>query len=153
MVELTVDQILQAVRTHLAPRHAVTLATSHRDEPWAATAFYVARGLDLYVCQGKRARTLAHMLANPRTAVAVDDRRADAWLQGLGTASMVKTDEEGWARGALQQAAPEFTHHFTNSEYPVLMIRIDELTFADRSGGIYPRQHLLLQDGVWRFAA
>ena len=152
MATFTVDQILQAVRSHLAPRTVVTLATSHRDEPWAATAFYVARGHDLYVCQSKRARTLAHMLANPRTAFAVDDRRADAWLQGMGAASVIRGDEEAWARGALQHAAPEFTHHFTNSEYPVLIIRVDELTFVDRSGGIYPRQHLLLQDGVWRFA-
>lgn len=152
MVTFTVDQILQAVRAHLASRYVVTLATSHRDEPWAATAFYVARGLDLYICQGMRARTLAHMLANPRTGFAVDDRRADAWLQGLGAASVLRTGEDGWAREALQQAAPEFTHHFTNPEYPVLLIRVDELTFADRSGGIYPRQHLLLADGVWRFA-
>ena len=45
--------------------------------PWA---------IDLYVCQSKRARTLTHMLANPRTAFAVDDRRADVWLQGMGAA-------------------------------------------------------------------
>jgi len=123
--EFAVDQILQAVQAHLASRHVVTLATSYHDEPWAATAFYVARGLDLYVCQGKRARTLAHMLANPR---------------------------DGWAREALQRAAPEFAHHFTNPDYPVLIIRVDELTFADRSGGVYPRQHLVLADGVWRLA-
>lgn len=152
MVEFTVDQVLQAVRTHLASRHVVTLATSHRDEPWAATAFYVMRGLDLYVCQGKRARTLAHMMANPRTGFAVDDRRADAWLQGVGTAAVVRAGEEAWAREALQQVAPEFTHHFTNSEYPIVVIRIDELTFADRAGGIYPRQRVLLRDGEWRFA-
>ncbi len=150
--EFAVDQILQAVQAHLASRHVVTLATSYHDEPWAATAFYVARGLDLYVCQGKRARTLAHMLANPRTGFAVDDRRADAWLQGVGTAAVVRTAEDGWAREALQRAAPEFAHHFTNPDYPVLIIRVDELTFADRSGGVYPRQHLVLADGVWRLA-
>src|SRR5207247_6203804 len=73
--EFAVDQILQAVQAHLASRHVVTLATSYHDEPSAATAFYVARGLDLYVCQGERARPLAHMLSYPRTGFAVDDRR------------------------------------------------------------------------------
>src|SRR3989475_12920230 len=77
MATFTVDQILQAVRSHLAPRTVVTLATSHRDEPWAATAFYVARGHALYVCQRKRARTPAHTLAHPRPAIAVDAHRAD----------------------------------------------------------------------------
>lgn len=151
MGELSVTRVLEAVRGHLAARHVVTLATSHRDEPWAATAFYVPRGVDLVVCQGKRARTLAHMLANPRTAFAVDDRKAEAWLQGLGTASLVAAGEDGWAREQLQRVAPEFTRHFTNAEYPVLIIRVDELTFADRPNGIYPRQHLVIRDGEWRF--
>jgi uncharacterized protein YhbP (UPF0306 family) len=149
---VTVNQVLEAVRKHLTTRHVVTLATSHRDEPWAASAFYIAHDLDLYVCQGRRARTLAHMLANPRTAFAVDDRQADAWLQGLGTANVVRADEERRAREELRAVAPEFTHHFTNPDYPVLIIRVDELTFADRSGGIYPRQHLTLRDGVWEVA-
>lgn len=149
---ITVDRVLDAVRNHLAARHVVTLATSHRDEPWAASAFYVVHDLDLYVCQGRRARTLAHMLTNPRTAFAVDDRQAEAWLQGLGTASVVRADEERRAREELRTVAPEFTHHFTNPDYPVLIIRVDELTFADRSGDIYPRQHLLLRDGVWGVA-
>src|SRR5437660_9798827 len=80
--EFAVDQILQAVQAHLASRHVVTLATSYHDEPWAATAFYVARGLDLYVCQGKRAGTLAHMLANPRTECTVECRRGAARSRG-----------------------------------------------------------------------
>lgn len=150
--EFTVGEILDAVRRHLAPRHVVTLATSLHDEPWAATAFYVLWDVDLVVCQGKRARTLAHMLANPRTAFAVDDRKADAWLQGLGSASVLKGDDEARARNELQRVAPEFTRHFSNLEYPVLLIKIDEVAFVDRPGGIYPRQHLNLRDGEWRFA-
>jgi len=150
--EFTVGEILDAVRRHLAGRHVVTLATSLHDEPWAATAFYVPRGNDLIVCQGKRARTLAHMLANPRTSFAVDDRKADAWLQGLGTAAVIKGLDETRARDELKGVAPEFTRHFTNPEYPVLLIKIDEITFVDRPGGIYPRQHLELRDGEWRFA-
>ncbi len=150
--EFTVDQILGPVQRHLAARHVVTLATSHEDEPWAATAFYVARGLDVYICQGKRARTLAHLRINPRAAFAVDDRQADTWLQGVGTVNEVTGDDEQWAREQLRQAAPEFTRHFTNPEYPVLVIHADEVTFVDRGGGIYPRQHLVLRDGVWRFA-
>jgi uncharacterized protein YhbP (UPF0306 family) len=150
--EYTVGEILDAIRRHLAERHVVTLATSLNDEPWAATAFYVPWGLDLVVCQGKRARTLTHMIKNPRTAFAVDDRKADAWLQGIGAAALVKGDDETRARDELQRVAPEFTRHFTNLEYPVLLIKVDELTFADRPGGIYPRQHLELRDGEWRFA-
>lgn len=152
MDEFTVEQILDAVRKHLAARHVATLATSYRDEPWAATAFYVPRGVDLVVCQGKRARTLAHMMENPRTAFAVDDRKAEVWLQGIGTAGLLSGDEDAQARVALQNVAPEFIRHFTNPEYPTLIIRVDELTFADRPQGIYPRQHLVLRDGVWRFA-
>lgn len=149
-VEFSVPHILEAVRRHLAHRHVVTLATSLRNEPWAATAFYVPWDLDLVVCQGKRARTLAHMLENPRTAFAVDDRKADAWLQGLGKAALVKGDDEARARIELQRVAPEFIRHFSNLEYPVLLIKVDEVTFADRPGGIYPRQHLELRDGEWR---
>lgn len=151
MSEFTVNQILDAVRKHLAERHVTTLATSHRDAPWAATAFYVAWDLDLVVCQGKRARTLDHMLANPRTAFAVDDRKADAWLQGMGAAVVLAGDKDEKARTQLQRVAPEFTRHFTNPEYPTLLIKVDELTFVDRPNGIYPRQHLVLQDGAWRF--
>lgn len=146
------DQILGSAQRHLAARRVVTLATSHQDEPWAATAFYVARNLEVYVCQGKRARTLAHLRVNPRAAFAVDDRQADTWLQGVGTATEIHADDERWAREQLQQAAPEFTRHFINPEYPVLVIHVDEVTFVDRAGGIYPRQHLVLRDGVWRFA-
>ena len=143
--------ILDPAKRHLAARHVCTLATSHHDEPWAATCFYVPRGVDLVVCQGKRARTLAHMLANPRTAFAVDDRKAEAWLQGLGNALVLRGDEDGRARELLRRVAPEFTHHFTNPEYPVLLIKVDEFTFADRPNGIYPRQRLVMKNGEWRF--
>lgn len=150
--QLTVEQILDAARRHLASRHICTLATAHRDQPWAASSFYVARDLNIYVCQRKDARTLAHMLANPRAAFAVDDRKVEAWLQGLGTASVVMGDAETWARERLQHAAPEFARHFSNPEYPILLIQVDELTFVDRPGGIVPRKHLALADGEWRFA-
>lgn len=150
--EFTVNQVLDAVRRHLAERHVVTLATSLHDEPWAATAFFVPWGLDLVVCQGKRARTLAHMLVNPRTAFAIDDRKAEAWLQGAGMATALKGADDGRAREQLQRVAPEFIRHFTNPEYPTLVITVDELTFVDRPNGIYPRQHVVLRDGEWRFA-
>lgn len=149
--QFTVETILDAVRRHLASRHICTLATSHRDEPWAATSFYVVRDLDVYVCQRKDARTLAHMLANPRAALAVDDRKVEAWLQGLGTVSVVSGEGEGWARDQLPRVAPEFTRHFSNPEYPILLIRLDELTYADRPNGIVPRQHLILAGEEWGF--
>lgn len=152
MAEFSVEHVLDAVRRHLAARHICTLATSHHDQPWAATSFYVTRGLDVYVCQRKDARTLVHMLANPRTAFAVDDRKVEAWLQGLGLATVVTGDDEGWARVHLQRAAPEFARHFTNPDYPIVLLRADDLTFVDRPDGIVPRQHLVRSDGAWRFA-
>jgi len=148
----TVELILEAIQRHLTARHVCTLATSHEDTPWAATCFYVARGVDLFVCQGKTARTLANLLANPRGAFAVDDRQAEAWLQGLGLAARVGAQDDRWAREQLRNVAPEFTHHFENPEQPVLLLRVDELTFADRPNGIYPRQHVVLHDGRWEFA-
>ncbi len=151
MAEFTIEQILDAARRHLAARHICTLATSHHDQPWAATSFYVTRGLDVYVCQRRDARTLVHMLANPRTAFAVDDRRVEAWLQGMGDAAVVTGEDEAWARAQLQRAAPEFTRHFANPEYPIVLIRADDLTFVDRPNGIAPRQHLVCSDGAWRF--
>ena len=152
MVEqLTVEAVLAAISRHLATRHVCTLATSHGDVPWAATSFYVPRDVDLFVCQGKRARTLANMLANPRVGFAVDDRKAEAWLQGLGRAKLAGPEHDAWARAALQRVAPEFTRHFNNPEYPVLLIRGDELTFADRPNGI-PRKHVINQSGKWVFA-
>jgi len=152
MAEFSVEQILDAAQRHLAARHVCTLATSHHDQPWAATSFYVARGLDVYVCQRQDARTLEHMLANPRTALAVDDRKVEAWLQGLGSAAVVTGGDEAWARARLQQAAPEFSRHFTNPDYPIVLIRVDDLTFIDRPNGIAPRQRLIRGDGAWRFA-
>lgn len=149
---LTVEAVLEAIQRHLAARHVCTLATSYHDTPWAASSFYVPRGLDLFVCQGKTARTLANLLANPRGAFAVDDRQAEAWLQGLAIASRATSEDDRWARERLRQVAPEFTHHFNNPEQPVLLLRVDELTFADRPGGIYPRQHLALRDGRWGFS-
>ena len=150
--EVTVARVLKAARTHLAQRYVCTLATSHHDVPWAASAFYVARDLDVFTCQRKDARTLAQMLANPRTAFAVDDRRADAWFQGLGTARPATSEEEIWAREALEHAAPEFTRHFTNPEYPVLLIHVEEFTFVDRGAGITPRRRVLREGDRWRFA-
>jgi len=150
--ELTVERVLEAARGHLARRHVCTFATSHHDVPWAASAFYVARDLDIVTCQRQDARTLAQMLANPRTAFAVDDRKAEAWFQALGTAHPVTSDEDSWAREALQRAAPEFARHFTNLEYPVLLIRVEEFTFMDRFAGITPRRRLLREGGQWRFA-
>lgn len=150
--ELTVERVLEAARAHLAQRHVCTFATAHQDVPWAASAFYVARDLDIFTCQRKDARTLAQMLANPRTAFAVDDRRAEAWFQALGTARLVSAEEEAWARRALERAAPEFAGHFTNPEYPVLQVRVEEFTFADRGAGIIPRRRLRREGERWRFA-
>lgn len=153
MDEFTVSEILDAIRRHLQARHVVTLATSHRDEPWAATAFYVAQDLNVVTCQRKDARTLAQMLANPRTAFTIDDRKVEAWLQGSGNAATLAGADDAWAREALQKAVPEFSRHFTNMEFPTLVIRPDLFTFVDRPNGISPRQRLLLRDGEWRFAA
>ena len=153
MVEqLTVEAVLSAIGRHLAARHVCTLATSHGDVPWAATSFYVSREVNLFVCQGKRARTLANMRVNPRVAFAVDDRKAEAWLQGMGKAEPAGAEDEAWAREQLQRVAPEFTRHFNNPEYPVLLIRVDELTFADRPNGIHPRKHVINQNERWVFA-
>ena len=149
---LTVANVLEAARLHIARRHVCTFATSYRDVPWAASAFYVARDFDLFTCQRKDARTLLQMQANPRTAVAVDDGKAEAWFQGLGTARAAAADEEAWAREALQLAAPEFTRHFTNVEYPVLLVHVEEFTFVDRHAGIIPRRRLVREGDQWRFA-
>ena len=148
----TVEAVLAAISRHLAGRHVCTLATSHGDVPWAATSFYVSRDVDPFVCQGKRARTLANILYNPRVGFTVDDRKAEAWLQGLGRAEAAGPEDDAWARSALQRVAPEFTRHFNNPEYPVLLIRVDELTFADRPNGIHPRKHVINQNGKWVFA-
>jgi len=151
-VELDVETILSAAQGHLAQRHVCTFATSVDDVPWAASAFYVARALDVYTCQRKDARTLAQMLANPRVSFAVDDRKAEAWLQALGTARPARPEEDTWAREALRATAPEFTRHFANPDYPVLVVSVDEFTFIDRAAGIVPRQHLILSEVGWRFA-
>jgi len=149
---LTVPRVLEAAREHLARRHVCTFATSHHDTPWAASAFYVARDLDIYTCQRKDARTLAQMLVNPRAAFAVDDQKAEAWLQALGTARRAAAEDETWAREALQRAAPEFVKHFANLAYPVLQVRVEEFTFADRGAGIIPRRRLRREGEQWRFA-
>src|SRR3990172_1081318 len=106
--QLDVETVLTAARKHLADRFVCTFATSHQDVPWAASAFYVARELDIFTCQRKDARTLRQMLANPTVGFAVDDRKAEAWLQALGSARLASPVEDEWAREALQRAAPEF---------------------------------------------
>jgi len=150
--QLSMETVLAAARKHLAARSVCTFATSHGDVPWAASAFYVARDLDVFTCQRKDARTLRQMLANPRVSFAVDDRKAEAWLQALGTSRLATPAEDVWAREALQRAAPDFSRHFLNPEYPVVLIRVTELTFVDRNAGIVPRQHLILDGVKWRFA-
>lgn len=152
MTDFTVQQILDAIRRHLDVRHVCTLATAHRDQPWAASSFYVTRDLDLFVCQRSDARTLEQMRANPRTAFAIDDRKVEAWLQGLGIATQVEGADDAWARAQLQRVAPEFTRHFTNPDFPIILIKAADLTFADRANGITPRQHLVLTNHSWRFA-
>ena len=149
--QLSLDTVLTAARKHLAARSVCTFATSHGDVPWAASAFYVARDLDIFTCQRKDARTLAQMLANPRVSFAVDDRKAEAWLQALGAARLATPGEDEWAREALQRAAPEFGRHFANPDYPVVLVRVSEITFVDRNAGIVPRQHLILDGEGWRF--
>jgi uncharacterized protein YhbP (UPF0306 family) len=149
---LDIQTVLRAAQKHLADRHVCTFATSHRDVPWAASAFYVARGLNVFTCQRKDARTLAQMRANPHVAFSVDDSKVEAWFQGLGDARVVSGPDDAWAREQLQRAAPEFAKHFANPEYPVLSIGIREFTFVDRNGGIIPRQHLIRDRDEWRFA-
>lgn len=150
--QLSVETLLAAARNHLAERFVCTFATSSGDVPWAASAFYVARALDVFTCQRKDARTLRQMLANPRVSFAVDDRKAEAWLQALGTARPATPAEDVWAREALRRAAPDFGRHFINPDYPVVLVRVSELTFVDLSAGIVPRQHLILDGVEWRFA-
>jgi uncharacterized protein YhbP (UPF0306 family) len=144
------EDVLAAVRRHLAEHHVCTLATAREDAPWAASCFYAPRDLDLYICQRRDARTLANLRANPRVGFAVDDRRTEAWLQGAGGAAPVSGDAETWARDALSQAAPEFVRHFSNLEFPVLRIRAQEITFVDRRQRI--RSHLILREGGWGLA-
>lgn len=149
---LDIQTVLRAAQKHLVDRHVCTFATSHRDTPWAASAFYVARGLNVFTCQRKDARTLKHMRANPHVAFSVDDGKVEAWFQGLGDARVVTGPDDAWARGQLQLAAPEFAKHFVNPEFPILSINVREFTFVDRNGGIIPRQHLVRTGDEWRFA-
>lgn len=149
---LDVQTVLMAAQKYLSERSVCTFATSQRDIPWAASAFYVVRGLNIFTCQRKDARTLAHMRANPNVAFAVDDSKVEAWFQGLGDCRIASGPDDAWARGQLQRAAPEFAKHFANLDYPVLMISVREFTYADRGGGIIPRQHLIRAGDEWRFA-
>jgi uncharacterized protein YhbP (UPF0306 family) len=149
--ELTVSKVLEAARVHIARRHVCTFATSHHDMPWAASAFYVARDFDVFTCQRKDARTVIQMRANPKTALAIDDGKAEAWFQALGTVRPAAADEDAWAREALQRAAPEFVRHFSNVEYPVLLVHVEEFTFVDRQAGIIPRRRLVREGDQWRF--
>lgn len=151
-IQLSVEMILEAARAHLARRHVCTFATSQGDVPWAASAFYVAEDLDIFTCQRNDARTLRQMLANPRVSFAVDDRKAEAWLQALGTSRLVTGPEEEWAREALCAAAPEFVRHFRNPDYPVMKVTVLEFTLVDRNGGIVPRQQVVRDGTGWRFA-
>jgi len=51
--QLSVETVLTAAREHIAGRSVCTFATSHDDVPWAASAFYIARDLDIFTCQRK----------------------------------------------------------------------------------------------------
>lgn len=62
-----------AVAQLLASHHALTLATCHDGQPWAAAVFYASdEALRLYFVSDRRTRHARDMAANPRVAAAIN---------------------------------------------------------------------------------
>jgi hypothetical protein len=67
------QQILEYLQSH----NTMTLATTHGDQPWAATVFFASEGLRLYFFSAPNSRHCQNLELNPRVAVTIQEDYQD----------------------------------------------------------------------------
>lgn len=146
------DKVLDYLRNHTV----ATLATSSKDDPWAAAVFYVNDGYTLYFLSEPDSRHCRNLAENPRIAVTIQEDYSD-WLEikGVqleGVVSETSGVEEDRARklygrkfpvvGLLAQAPAAIVKALAKVRwYKIVPQRI---YFIDNSAGLGQRREITL---------
>jgi len=117
----------------------LTLATSSREGPWAATFTYVNDGSDIYFWTRAGSTTSGQLDENPRAAFTVDeyaeDWRQTKGVQGRGEVTVVQGESVARAADLFGQKYPKLRPGSTSA---VMFFHIEPSTleFIDNSRGV-----------------
>lgn len=124
---------------------ACTLATEKDGEPWATSVFFAAEGLTVYCIVEDRGQGMANLKANPRIALAVDNRTPDRFVQASGVAKVVAGEEEVKGRRLVLEKVPEYKPFFEMVKTSLVRIDLKKLHVTNVPKGWFPAKVLLPQ--------
>jgi uncharacterized protein YhbP (UPF0306 family) len=132
-------QVPAEVLDYLGSKKTLTLPTSGRDGPWAATFTYVNDGPTIYIWTRPGSNTARHIDENAIVAFAIDEY-TDDWrdtkgVQGRAKAAVVEGEDLARAADLFGQKYPELRPGSTSA---VVFFRLepDALEFIDNSRGV-----------------
>ena len=150
------QQILDYIQAH----NTMTLATSARDIPWAATVFYASNDLRLYFFSVPESRHCENLAANSRVAVTIQEDYKD-WREIKGIqleGQVMHVDgilEKGKAMIIYARKYPDVMKLFTDPDSGIfhkafLKVKFycvvpERIFYIDNAQGFGKRQELIVE--------
>jgi uncharacterized protein len=151
------EELKRRILQYMDDHNTMTLATSDKDAPWAATVFYASDGFKLYFFSAPDSRHCQNLAANPRVAVTIQEDYHD-WRQIKGiqlegrVAAVDSLIEKGKAMTAYARKYPDVIKIFTDPQsgglykafLKVKFYRVapERVFFIDNEQGFGKRQEL-----------
>ncbi len=88
------EELRETIQLYLAEHHAMTLATSSEDVPWATSVFYAHSGFALYFVSSSNSRHAQNIAKNPLVAAAINQDYSD-WQAIRGVQLQGKAERVG----------------------------------------------------------
>lgn len=133
------EQVPSEVEDFLGRCKTLTLATSSREGPWAATFTYVSDGSDIYFWTRPGSRTTNQIDENANAAFAIDeyaeDWRQTKGVQGRGEVAVVQGEGIAKVADLFGQKYPDLRPGST-SAVMFFHIKSSMLEYIDNSRGV-----------------
>lgn len=108
MIETLNNEIEAKVKEILESNNAIMLATTGADySPWILGAYFVSKGLDIYLLVEKGGKSFANILQNKNAAYSISQNDATKdFIQGKAVIEVLPEEEEANVREMLLKKMP-----------------------------------------------
>lgn len=108
MIETINNEVEAKIREILDSNNAIMLATTGTDySPWILGAYFVSKGLDIYILLEKGGKSFANIQMNKNVAFSISQNDATKdFLQGKAIVEVLPDDEEAKVRAILVEKMP-----------------------------------------------
>lgn len=148
MIETLNNEVEAKVKEILESNNAIMLATTGADySPWILGAYFVSKGLDIYLLVEKGGKSFANIKQNKNAAYSISQNDATKdFIQGKAVIEVLPEKEEANVREMLLKKMPWY-----QTFVPMVPIKIisSKIFVTSLQNGWFPAK--VLENMNWRF--